>query len=558
MGGPPVVIVTSGGLPVTNVASGIAFTPVDSGLAVTLVDSGGLPITLINADGTLWSSGVSGAGGDGSPIGLLLMLTKAEAVAATSDTPTSWSDTGENTVTANYIRTSVFAWVGYTTTATEITLNSYNDIYSSFPDQTELGLYVDGVYQAVQPGVLGAHADTITLAAGSKTIVIVNGTQTKPGSTILGTFLVSIDANAALSRITPAPTSHLLGYGDSIIVGGDATPDPTLEAHFMLIRQLASYSVGVEGYGYRSLHDDCADGTARAAFVSKIAARNPSILWIEVGHNDYFLDRWTPADYGTAYAALLDDLHTALPSLTIYAQSPVFRAAEPTNGLGYVLADYRAQVATAATGRGWVTYIDGVQIVGQYSLGDGVHETVDGNYGHSEFIRYTLGITTPPTPTAITSNAGTDIVVTDNATLGLKIITKAAGTNGFNADAVSAAGFSGDFTLKFYPGQHNKDVLCGVSANPTADSSYNSIDYAVYFEPAGATIYESGTPHDTDILYDYQRPFWIARRGTTLTYRQGFDFDAATVIRTVTSVSATLKFDSSLFQVGAVAKVSLS
>lgn len=52
----PVTIVTSGGLPVTNVAGGSPFTVVTTaGIPVTLVDSGGSPVSLLNEDGTAWS-----------------------------------------------------------------------------------------------------------------------------------------------------------------------------------------------------------------------------------------------------------------------------------------------------------------------------------------------------------------------------------------------------------------------------------------------------------------------------------------------------------------------
>lgn len=53
----PVVLIESGGFPVTNVSGASPFTPVDvviGGFPVTLIDDGGFPVTLVNEDGSLW------------------------------------------------------------------------------------------------------------------------------------------------------------------------------------------------------------------------------------------------------------------------------------------------------------------------------------------------------------------------------------------------------------------------------------------------------------------------------------------------------------------------
>lgn len=57
MAGPAVIIMGAGGLPVTNGTNGTPFTVSDNeiGFGVTLVDAGGLPVTLLNADGSLWT-----------------------------------------------------------------------------------------------------------------------------------------------------------------------------------------------------------------------------------------------------------------------------------------------------------------------------------------------------------------------------------------------------------------------------------------------------------------------------------------------------------------------
>ena len=75
-----VTVVESGGVLVTESLddTGVPLTPTSGARPVT-IGSGGPEITFISADGVLWPGGVEpGGGGDaGSPIGLLLILTKA-------------------------------------------------------------------------------------------------------------------------------------------------------------------------------------------------------------------------------------------------------------------------------------------------------------------------------------------------------------------------------------------------------------------------------------------------------------------------------------------------
>jgi lysophospholipase L1-like esterase len=470
------------------------------------------------------------------------------------DEPSAWADTRENTPTTNYVRTSPFARVVYDTAATEITINSYNDLFSAYPQFTELGLTVNGVHQSVLPGGAGAQSNTITLPSGSKRIEIVNGTQTRPSGSILGTFLVSIEANDGLVRVPPAASNDLLFYGDSITVGANSQY-PTGRGYAMLVRRQSGQNVGVEGFGFRSLWDDCKDATSRAAFVGKVVDWGPSKMWIGIGHNDYFLDRWSAADYGAAYAALLDDLNAALPGLTIYAQSPIIRNPDPINGFSETLTDYRAEVAAAASGRSWVTYVDGLDMLGFRSLDDGVHPTTDGHFGIAEYINYFLGYDTPPVSAVISDRSGTSVSGPDM--FGMYRIEKISGGAGFNASAdAGLTEFNGDFRLRMVVKNEPFDRVVGVrKTDPTLDSNYTGIEYAIY----DRAVWEGLPPTPVGGSYegDFRLPAWIMREGSTLTYRYGYDPDAATVMRTVSGVTDTLYFDTSLFNIGAIVDVSI-
>lgn len=309
---------------------------------------------------------------------------------------TSFSDTGTTESTANYIRTSPFAQAHFTTTATSIEVEAYSDIYSSFSGLAHIGIWENGAYKGyIAFTADGSKTTTFTgLTAGSKTVTLVNGPQSKPSSSVIGSFVKSIKADdASIVQTFPTATNRILVYGDSISVGAFATI-PMQSAWDLDVR--AAYytdSLAVEAYGYRSLYDDCVDATARSAFVSKLSAYSPSIIWLAIGTNDYGLNKWSAASFGTAYAALLDDIHTALPSAAIYCQSPIVRTTETANGSGSTLGDYRTQISNAASARsGYCTYCDGSAYMLTSDLTDGVHPNTTGHGKYATAVKTQLGI----------------------------------------------------------------------------------------------------------------------------------------------------------------------
>lgn len=291
------------------------------------------------------------------------------------------------------IETAPFAQFVFDTTATSIDIESDNNIFGGFPQYTALGLVVNGVYQEVVVGGTGNQSDNVVLAAGQKRIEIVNGLQSDSAGDILGTFFREVTGNAALTPVEEPSDPLILFYGDSITVG-DAANEPTGEAYPMIVRAAATDNrVGVEGWGVRSLFRDCGTAINRAGFVAKIKAWNPSILWLAIGTNDYGLNLWTAANFGTAYAAMLDDLHAALPLLEIYCQTPIDRSSEVANGLGSTLPDYRTQISTAVSTRtAFCTLVDGAAILTTGDLADGVHPTTAGHAIYGAAVIAELGL----------------------------------------------------------------------------------------------------------------------------------------------------------------------
>lgn len=310
-----------------------------------------------------------------------------------------FADNGYSDVGANYTRSSPLARARFTTDAPTVEVDTYTDIYGTFPSFAKLGVRVNGADQAtLATTATGANRLSAALGAGLKTVEVIAGLQSAPSGTVLGTFIRSVSflGGATAARLSSGVANRLVVYGDSIATGANAT-NPALQAWPQLLRANWPGSVLVEAWGYRTLYDDANTSGLRAAFVARLVSYGPSALWLAIGTNDYGLNKWGATSFGAAYAALLDDLHTALPSLTIYCQTPVLRvspANETANGSGSTLNNYRTQIATAQAARNsYCVLVDGTTILasGDFDT-DGIHPTTAGHAVYRTAARGVLGV----------------------------------------------------------------------------------------------------------------------------------------------------------------------
>lgn len=298
-------------------------------------------------------------------------------------------------------RLSPYARMRFTTDATSVDLDIVSDIYGTFTAYAHIGVIVNG---AVHANIAATQAAmkryTQSLPAGSaKTVELVWGLQSRPSATVLGTFIkmVAFPQNTNTSLASAPAGSKLLIYGDSIAVGANATNPDTEGWPYLISAQWSGQTI-VEAFGYRSLYDDAVDSSARATFVAKVATASPARIWLAIGTNDYGLNKWSAASFGTAYAALLDDLHTALPSATIYCQTPILRvspAAETANASGSTLGNYRTQISTAQAARAsYCVLVDGSAILsaGASYDSDGIHPSTAGHATYYAAVKAALGI----------------------------------------------------------------------------------------------------------------------------------------------------------------------
>lgn len=307
--------------------------------------------------------------------------------------PAFYSDSAEFNPDTTFHYGSTFSHVDVMTSATDFLVGITSHVFDYYPQYASIGVYVDGVFnQEIDATVSTMLEYPITLPAGMKTVSFVNGLQ----SSERGSFVSSVRANAPMTQIGGPASNCLLFYADSIGAGSDADPI-TQNPYALIVRYFirlfldSTPPLAVEAWGGRSLYEDCVDAPARAAFVAKVAAYDPVTFYMTIGTNDYGMNLWTAANFGTAYAALLDDLHTAMPDLQIYCQTPILRLDETANGLGSTLEDYRDAIAAAVVGRtAFAEFVDGKPFVSLDDIPDGVHPNTAGHFSYASNILITV------------------------------------------------------------------------------------------------------------------------------------------------------------------------
>jgi hypothetical protein len=132
---------------------------------------------------------------------------------------------------------------------------------------------------------------------------------------------------------------------------------------------------------------------------------------------------------------------------------------------------------------------------------------------------------------------------------GVFVVTKTGGDPATpDASAVSSQSMAGDFVLRVRP----LDSLLGyfgVSANPLASAGFNTIDRAVQMNGTTGRCYESGLQRPPAFAVE-DAYVWLRRVGTRLDYLYGPELATAATARSVTGVTATMWFDSSIVTPG--------
>lgn len=282
---------------------------------------------------------------------------------------------------AAYIDADAFSYAEFSTEATAIEVESYTTMASLFPALADIGMVVDGqFYQRISHSADGTQKATVSLPIGTKVIRVVNGPQARengtPGEAWRGTWFKSFAADAPL-RTTPNGEC-LFVYGDSIATGAWAM-DTQQNAWIPRVRKALGIRVVSKAIGSQTLNDDCATLAAARDFADQIARAAPTKIWLAIGTNDFGLSRWSAADFGAAYGNLLDAIRELMPSVKIYAQTPIWR---PEPGI----ATYRSAIAAACVARSLVVLVDGLLMVPQSQISDSLHPNTLGHESYANSV----------------------------------------------------------------------------------------------------------------------------------------------------------------------------
>lgn len=302
-------------------------------------------------------------------------------------------DNGYNN-TSDDPRQSVLSRVRFRTNSTYVTLSATQELFPYYPDYTEIVAKVDGT--ALTPYAITPDAGTFTIqlsdAGTLRTVELIGSTQ-YAWAGINGTFINSVtyrDGGTFTVQTQPAAQSRTVFYGDSIAAGFGADV-PATESYVAVLRDMGFAAMG-ESYGGRTLALDADTAPHRAAFVAKMATFSPSTIWLAIGVNDWGVPAWSAANFGVAYAATVDDLHTSMPTARIVCQTPILRSVETANVHGDTLGAYRAQITTICGARPWTTLVDGTAILALGDLADGTHPSTA---GHAKYAAYIAGVLNP-------------------------------------------------------------------------------------------------------------------------------------------------------------------
>lgn len=298
----------------------------------------------------------------------------------------NFADSLENTaqviagVTAIRVNTWGRLFVSVPAGTTSITVWLANNQPSAAGFDLSAGVYIDGVWSTGlnATGGNGIQAYALTLDGTAHVVQIWNAYETF----LQGTYVYAVTGNGISLGSAPAVTRRLVCYGDSITVGGAASPPGQL-CWFNLIRAIYPGAASQEAWGGRQLWDDCGTGSGQSGFasVTLLAARLLGLMfgatgrhdyWIAIGINDVGAGNFTSAQFETNYSALLDAIHAADPTANIYAQSML------TNQGAWTTA-----ISTAAAGRSYCTIVDGTTLTDGAGFLDGIHPTTAGHQAYA-------------------------------------------------------------------------------------------------------------------------------------------------------------------------------
>ena len=280
---------------------------------------------------------------------------------------------------------------------TYLAIKAEPTMFPTFPDQSTILVYVDGVLHTEQQITSNTTLYEITLPAGSKTVELVESGQTDPlpFGDIQGTFLTQILVSGEdFVKIDPVTESETLTFlGDSITIGGnsDVWSD---EGYAVKFRSVQDVSTTILGHGFATLTDftettPLVNNTVSNIIESFNYTSSDKKMIISLGTNDFGILALDDAVFKARYEALVDAINVADSDIEIFCISPLVRGDD--NAL---LDLYRTNIDDLCTARSFCTHIAGKTILttGAPDFDDTVHPSVS---GHVKYNTAVAAIVTP-------------------------------------------------------------------------------------------------------------------------------------------------------------------
>lgn len=464
----------------------------------------------------------------------------------TFDEPDLW-DNAYWFIQTGYHQHSSQARVVFETSATSVDISVWITIA---PDSfTAIQVWVNGKLHASPgfSGSAGAYTVTQSLPVGTKYVEIVSGVQAFISGATHGTFLIGCNFNDNARMIPPKYSGTIVCYGDSTSQGGGGgglthNVDSSWPTHF---RKISTRSLVIEAKSGLALYDDANTSTLRGQLVSRLIAPNPQVIWILIGTNDYNSSKWSSANFGTAYAALIDDLHSSLPNIKIYCQTPLLKFSEDVNSFVEIEEDYRQQIRDiTATRRDWAILIEGPGFLNQAEmLSEGglyIHPNDLGNSRIAEGVEKVLnGVI--PYEQKFDSGVTEGVSWTNLTNVGLAVpngITKNAGVDG-NPDAGASStqviSGNGPWWLEFLINETNKIRVFGVSSTNTG-TDISTIRYGIAPLGSNLTYWQDGIGYTSGSPVIQATDRWRLRSDGTFVFFERIRGGIVTVMRKASTI----------------------
>lgn len=295
-----------------------------------------------------------------------------------------------------------YGFLKFTTFATELKIKVNPTILTVYPYPANIGnqilVEINGIKRMIYP--IDTSYTIIAMAAGSKTIKIVEGLVSKPSGTQIGTYLMDIITNNTINILYESSPSQSICFLGNSIENSATTDSNAVNGFAISFREKRGLNTTIEGYGYGTLNDftssDEITETTALNITSHLIGVDSNKVVIALGTNDYALKSISSTIFGVRMDSLLRKINRINNNIKIYVISPIARVApssenEVQAGWGN-LGAYRTAAQTACNGKVYVTYINGQSLVSAINMYDGVHPN---NNGHIEFYNNIKNIIAP-------------------------------------------------------------------------------------------------------------------------------------------------------------------